>query len=423
MTRLQPTISTIKKLFAYSGNQCAAPDCSNLLIEDNVVLGEICHIEAAEENGPRYNNDSNDEYRRSYENLILLCEKCHKKVDAKENAYQYPVQVLKVWKEQHHENFKLNEIRISDDVVKRSIEIFMEQKNQNTYVETQINNQATIQNISEQVGTKNIYYDKDNTEIFNDGEHKGFDPKLRQRIDKLKRPAGNPKEDVIDFRNYLREKVSSNIYSVPVKELKFRKENGRIKADVESYERMHTSINENTEEGQKILREFLKKSDPEKTEILKQQIKHKGQLQPAIITCDGFLVNGNRRKMVFEDLFEENHKDSRFQDMRVTILPEDITLFDIKRIENRYQLQDEGKSEYHGLNRALTLRDNMNDGYTLEAQILDDPQYADKTGSELQKAIKDYNSRYLLPLECVNRYLETFESKVTPIVKTTNQQK
>ncbi|MBU1578468.1 MAG: hypothetical protein KJ754_03510, partial [Bacteroidetes bacterium] len=161
-------------------------------------------------------------------------------------------------------------------------------------------------------------------------------------------------------------------------------------------------------EGQEILRGFLSKSDPEKKEVLKQQIKKKGQRQPAIITCDGFLINGNRRKMVFEELYIESHQDPKFVNMRVIILPENITEFEIKRLENSYQLQDEGKSEYHGLNRALTLRNNEKDNYTLEAQILDDPQHADKSGSELNKAVKELRAKYLNPLECVDRYLETF---------------
>lgn len=157
-----------------------------------------------------------------------------------------------------------------------------------------------------------------------------------------------------------------------------------------------------------MLKDFLRKNDPEKAEILKQQIKHKGQLQPAIITCDGFLINGNRRKMIFEELFEEFYQDSRFETMRVVILPDEVTRFDIIRIENRYQLQDEGKSEYHGLNRALTLRHNVNNGYSLEAQILDDPQYADKKGRELKKVVKNFEVKYLNPLKRIDEYLRTF---------------
>lgn len=113
--------------------------------------------------------------------------------------------------------------------------------------------------------------------------------------------------------------------------------------------------------------------------------------------------------MILEELYSESHNDSKFEKMRVVILPEDVSLFDIKRIENRYQLQDDGKSEYHGLNRALTIRDNVKDKYSLLAQIKDDPQYSDKTTKELQTVEKHFQKEFLLPLECVDRYLKTFK--------------
>ncbi|WP_415282467.1 HNH endonuclease [Candidatus Nitrososphaera sp. FF02] len=45
------------------------------------MFGEICHIEAAESGGPRYNSKQTDEDRRHYDNLILLCRNHHKATD------------------------------------------------------------------------------------------------------------------------------------------------------------------------------------------------------------------------------------------------------------------------------------------------------------------------------------------------------
>jgi len=41
--------STVKRLHALSGNQCAAPDCVRKLIarEGETIISKICHIEAA----------------------------------------------------------------------------------------------------------------------------------------------------------------------------------------------------------------------------------------------------------------------------------------------------------------------------------------------------------------------------------------
>jgi hypothetical protein len=51
------TQATIKKLFASSGNQCAFPDCTqNIVDKEGNMIGEICHIEAAEQGGLRLLN-------------------------------------------------------------------------------------------------------------------------------------------------------------------------------------------------------------------------------------------------------------------------------------------------------------------------------------------------------------------------------
>ncbi|MBN1814368.1 MAG: hypothetical protein JXA14_21185, partial [Anaerolineae bacterium] len=85
----RPTQATVKRLFAVSGNRCAFPECPNPLIEPNTgsVSGEICHIEAQNANGPRYNPKQTDEERHSFSNLILMCPIHHKVIDDKPDTY------------------------------------------------------------------------------------------------------------------------------------------------------------------------------------------------------------------------------------------------------------------------------------------------------------------------------------------------
>jgi len=338
MARKPPTPSTVKKIFALSGNTCARPNCNNKLVEDNVVIGEICHIEAAEEGGPRFNEDSNDECRRSGENLLALCESCHKKIDADEN--KYPTPMIRQWKKDHEAKNSTSNYIISDDVADKAIEKLLNQSNSNSNTGVQINNQAMNQNIQNQFGVQNNYLGNSSTNPISG--YRPVNKELKSEIERLRENAAPPQKDVIDFRNNLDSKRESEIYELPFSALKFRKANGRIKAEVESYERLHGEIDEISKEGQNILRGFLAKSDPEKKEVLKKQIKKKGQREPAIITCDGFLINGNRRKMVFEELYKENHQSRKFLNMRVVILPEHTKELEIKRLENSYQLQEDG---------------------------------------------------------------------------------
>jgi len=95
--------STIRRLDTLSGNECAAPDCTNKLIarDGQTIVSKICHIEAASQNGPRYNPNMTDDERRHFDNLILLCDECHSIIDNKENESKYSVQLLKEWKRNH----------------------------------------------------------------------------------------------------------------------------------------------------------------------------------------------------------------------------------------------------------------------------------------------------------------------------------
>lgn len=93
-------ISTLRALFARSGNRCAFPHCNQHLIDtDNLFVGQICHIEAASAGGPRYRASQPDEERDSAANLLLLCYPHHRRVDA--NPNQYAVAWLRSIKEQH----------------------------------------------------------------------------------------------------------------------------------------------------------------------------------------------------------------------------------------------------------------------------------------------------------------------------------
>src|SRR5438445_5428064 len=81
-----------------------------------------------------------------------------------------------------------------------------------------------------------------------------------------------PSKTVIDFRNDRKAGREREIYYLPLELLSYRKDNGRISSDVQSHERQLGKIVEHTEEGQKIIRQFLEEKDKEKTDELKLSI-------------------------------------------------------------------------------------------------------------------------------------------------------
>jgi hypothetical protein len=233
---------------------------------------------------------------------------------------------------------------------------------------------------------------------------------------KAKRQKGSkPEKAVIAFRNDELHGIERQIWSVPTNILRFRKDNGRIASDITSYERLNGLLDERKQETQNIIRGFLEKNDEVANVKLSNLIEHSGQKIPAIITCDGFLINGNRRKMTIESLFEKT-KDKKFETMKVVILPgngneeEDEggppTLKEIEQIENSYQLQSDGKSEYTHFDRAISIRRKIRAGMTLEEQLKADPTLITLTDKEFKKEMQRVQDELLGPLECIDRYLD-----------------
>lgn len=99
--------------------------------------------------------------------------------------------------------------------------------------------------------------------------------------------------------------------------------------------------------------------------------------------------------------------------MKVVILPEKNdkkeggppSLVEIQELEHRLQLRREGKSEYSGINKALSMRANIQMGISLDEQLHDDPTFDVLPPKKFKEAAKEERSKFLIPLECVDRYL------------------
>lgn len=234
-------------------------------------------------------------------------------------------------------------------------------------------------------------------------------------IREKKTRTAKPSVAVINFRDDKYRSKERDIEVIPIDLLRYRKDNGRIASDVMNYEKLNGPLDEKDRDAQEVLRKFLEEKHPEMTDILIKSIEHGGQNEPAIVTCDGFLINGNRRKMALEHLRKHNPGKVEYETMKAVILPGPgdeggpPTLLEIERLENRYQLQSEGKSEYYGFDRALSIKRKKDLGFSLEEQLRDDPRYAGATKQELEKAVKEWERDYLCPLACVDRYLQHFE--------------
>jgi fructose-specific component phosphotransferase system IIB-like protein len=100
---------TIKLLFG-PGSHCAYPDCTKPNVQPAtanspaVNLGEICHIHAAADAGPRGRPGLTAAQKNAAENLIVLCGYHHGLVDGQPN--DYPAETLLKWKADYEDKFR-----------------------------------------------------------------------------------------------------------------------------------------------------------------------------------------------------------------------------------------------------------------------------------------------------------------------------
>ena len=115
------TQKTKNILFGKSGNKCAHPKCTVSLIQNATegseahILGQICHIHAVSEDGPRGKPGLTPQELNSPENLILLCPNHHSEVDGQHE--NYPPQLLKKWKRDHEEKIEKMKKLLDTDLI------------------------------------------------------------------------------------------------------------------------------------------------------------------------------------------------------------------------------------------------------------------------------------------------------------------
>lgn len=99
MARLPIRKEALRDLAIRSKNKCAFPGCDHPILNlSGVYVAELCHIEAAEPGGQRFNPTQSDEERRAPENLMFLCHRHHKETNDED---LYSVARLREMKRSH----------------------------------------------------------------------------------------------------------------------------------------------------------------------------------------------------------------------------------------------------------------------------------------------------------------------------------
>lgn len=190
------------------------------------------------------------------------------------------------------------------------------------------------------------------------------------------------------------------IYNFRLDDLAFNKANGRIKAEVADKEaELGRQLDIFEVKDQKIIKDLLLAIRPDENDKIKEDLRKNGQMRTGIITCDGRLINGNRRKAILEELYDETN-DDRFRYLEVQVLPSDITKAELWLIEAGIQMSAPQQLDYSPINHLLKLRE----GITADLKL-------DDMASRIYGVSKEQIETDLLRLDLIDEYLRDFLQK------------
>jgi len=184
-----------------------------------------------------------------------------------------------------------------------------------------------------------------------------------QRIEYLKHAVKSANEDTTHLNNlkinWRGKPLWKKVISVDIDYLMYRIENTRTEIQQLKYLREHPQLTKKLFEDPES-----KMAQDAQEEILLSMIKSKGkeflddlnlsgQDQPAIITYDGYIVNGNRRTAALKYL------ESRY--IQCAVLPTDATPKDLYALEQEIQMSQDFKEEYHWINELRNIRRGLVD--------------------------------------------------------------
>ena len=157
------------------------------------------------------------------------------------------------------------------------------------------------------------------------------------------------------------KRASLWVYRLPLNLTFYNIRNGRFAAEYADLVRKENRELDPTDPGDsKKIQDLLISLDPKQSRILEKDIQQNGQKDPGIITHDGFVINGNRRRSILEGLVSVGQ--SRFDFIEVARLPPDVSSKDLWKIEAGIQLSRNVQLDYGPINELLKFKEGIDAG-------------------------------------------------------------
>jgi hypothetical protein len=154
------------------------------------------------------------------------------------------------------------------------------------------------------------------------------------------------------------------VYKIPLAYLIYNKYNGRIGTEVKSYEKQNGILDPEKKEDSTIIEKFLYDSKKDRNDKTMKSLYGDGQRRYGIVTADGVIIDGNRRAMLLNRLFNTHvamgytySSVERCQYFLAIILPEDAEEKDLQQLETVYQMGEDDKLDYNPIEKYLKCKE------------------------------------------------------------------
>ena len=203
---------------------------------------------------------------------------------------------------------------------------------------------------------------------------------------------------------YRGENKNFNVYRIDLDYLIYNRHNGRIEAEMQTWEQENSaSIEGYDEELHERIKEYLWNSSTARNKITQRDLVQKGQQRPGIVSLDGVIIDGNRRAMLLQRL-QDSGKGKQYFD--AIILPDAYAdnQKEIVRLETQYQLAEDAKVEYGPLQKYLHAR-RLHEDFNINEDEIDDLMGEPKGTAKKLLGIMQLMDDYLEHIGCQRLYL------------------
>jgi len=157
------------------------------------------------------------------------------------------------------------------------------------------------------------------------------------------------------------KKIDLQTFRLPLDLTYYNIKNGRFAAEyIDLIKKEGHELNPKNPDDSKKIQSLLFELDPKQSRILEKDLQQHGQKDPGIMTYDGFVINGNRRRSVLEELGSLGHSEFKF--IEVSRLPPNVSSQDLWKVEAGIQLSRNVQLDYGPINELLKFKEGIDSG-------------------------------------------------------------